>query len=227
MSDKNVTYFSENAWYQDKILNLDTYTYCRMCIESELKDCRSLLDIGNGGFFNYNISHIERVVILDVCIDENAKYGNNVTPLRGNALDFDISEKFDVIVLQMLIHHVTGRSPEEAISNLEAILLSCAKHLTPSGKILVIESTVPKWFHFFEKIAFRLLHRIWSFPHPITFQHTASQLLKSAKKTELVIDEYTLIPMGNSVVVFGLLVPSALMPVQPVKLILSNPSIAN
>ncbi|HEY9642530.1 MAG TPA: class I SAM-dependent methyltransferase [Coleofasciculaceae cyanobacterium] len=224
MSDKNVTYFSENTWYQKKVLTLDTYTYCRMCVESELKDCDSLLDIGNGGFFNYDISSIKRVVILDVCIDESAKYGDNVTPIRGNALDFDIGEKFDIIVLQMLIHHVTGQSPEESVKNLEAILASCAKHLTPSGRILVIESTVPEWFHFLEKIAFRLLHRIWNFPHPLTFQHSARQLLKSAMKVGLSIDEYTLIPMGHWVVILGLLVPSALTPVQPVKLVLSNPS---
>ncbi|MBD3881916.1 class I SAM-dependent methyltransferase [Phormidium tenue FACHB-886] len=224
MEEKNSTYFGDNAWYQDKVLTLDTYVYCRMCIESELKGCKSLLDIGNGGFFNYDIASLERVVILDLCIDETADYGKNVTPIRGDALKFDLEEKFDAIVIQMLIHHVTGTSPEEAVKNMELILEHCANHLTPAGKILLIESTVPSWFHFFEKIVFRLLYKFWNFPHPITFQHTASQILRSARKAGLKIEEYVHIPLGQWVVILGFLVPTKLTPVQPIKVVLSNPS---
>ena len=225
MADKNITYFNENDWYESKIRTLDTYTYCRMCIESELRYCKSLLDIGNGGFFNYDISKIERVVALDLFLDEECNYGENVTPVQGNALDFNLDEKhgFDVILLQMLIHHVTGRSPGEAVQNVEAIFSNCAKHLASGGRILVIESTVPAWFYFFEKIAFRLLYRIWNFPHPITFQHTPTELVRAAKRVGLTVEEYTIIPMGAWVILFGIVLPSVLTPVQPIKLVLSKP----
>lgn len=221
--NKNITYFGDNKSYQDKVLSLDTYTYCRMCIESQLKGCKNLLDIGNGGFFNYDISKVEQAVILDLCIDPSKDYGDNITPIQGDALNFNLDQKFDLIVLQMLIHHVTGSSTESALENIEKILLNCADHLAPGGRILVIESVVPEWFYFLEKIAFRILHRFWRFEHPLTLQHPGKKLIRTAQRMGLVVEEYTLIPRGSWLLQFGLIFPACLTPVQPVKLLISSP----
>ncbi len=228
MGDKNITFFQGNKGYKEKIQDLDTYAYCRMCIEHELRGCKSLLDIGNGGFFNYDISKIERVVALDLFIDEKGNYGNNVTPIQGNALNFKVEaendeiEKFDTIVIQMLIHHVTGSSPKEAVRNIEIILQNCAKHLLSSGRILVIESTIPGWFYFFEKILFVLLNPVWNLPHPLVLQHTPNEIIRAARKAGLKIEEYTMIPKGDWLLQFGLKFPAYLTPVQPIKLLLST-----
>lgn len=227
MTDKNITFFSHNETYQTNVNSLDTYVNMRRLIECELNEVQSLLDIGNGGFFNYDISRIKHVVALDLFLDETISYGPNVTAIKGDALNFKIGspeapETFDVIVVQMLIHHLCGSSPEDSVRNLDALLAHCREHLNPNGKLIIIESTVPNWFYKIEKFLFRLLFPIWFFPHPLVIQHTPAKLLEAAKHAGLSISEYTTIPKGKWVLQFGLQFPTALTPVQPIKLVLNR-----
>lgn len=227
MADKNITFFSNNETYQTNVNSLDTYVTMRNSIQRELQQVNSLLDIGNGGFFNYDISRIPRVVALDLFLDESINYGDNVTPIKGDALNFKIGkgsepEKFDVIVVQMLIHHLCGKSPEDSVRNVDLVFQHCREHLAKNGKIIIVESTVPNWFYSLEKVLFRLLFPIWFFPHPLVIQHTPKKLLEAAQKANLEVVEYTTIPKGKWVLQFGLLFPSALTPIQPIKLVLTH-----
>ena len=225
--EKNISFFSENEEYQKNVNSMDTYNYMRLSIENELDGVKSLLDIGNGGFFNYDITNVPRVVALDLFLDEKKNYGRNVTAIQGDALNFTIPygvkiEKFDAIIVQMLIHHLPGASPEQAVRNIDLLFEHCRKHLSEKGKLIIIESTVPSWFYGFEKTAFRVLNPIWSFPHPLVIQHTPEELLAAAKRNDLSIKEYTWIPKGKWVLQFGLPFPAALTPIQPIKLVLTK-----
>ena len=225
--EKNINFFNENVDYQANVNTMDTYTFIRQAIESELDGVNSLLDIGNGGFFNYDISNMRRVVALDLFLDVEKDYGSNVTPILGDALNFSIlngnsTEKFDAIIVQMLIHHLPGSSPTQAVNNIDLLFEHCRNHLTDSGKLIIIESTVPAWFYAFEKVAFSILNPIWSFPHPLVIQHTPSVLLESAKRSNLRVKDYTVIPKGKWLLQFGLPFPGALTPIEPVKLVLTK-----
>lgn len=227
MTDKNITFFSDNETYQSNVISMDSYVTMRQVLERELEGVKTLLDIGNGGFFNYDISKMRRVVALDLFLDETADFGSNVTPIKGDALNFRIgsdreTEKFDAIVVQMLIHHLCGKSPEESERNIDLLFFQCREHLDKDGKLVIIESTVPSWFYTLEKMAFRILFPIWFFPHPLVIQHTPAKLLEAAKKAGLKVVEYTTIPKGNWVLQFGLPFPAALTPVQPIKLVLAR-----
>lgn len=221
MRDKNAEWFHHNHGYQEHILELDTYRYARLTLERELAGARRILDVGNGGFFNYDVSEFERVVGVDLFVDGRI-FGPNIEMIEGNALEFALDERFDRVVLQNVLHHVPGRSPSEAVRNLERILTNSASHLAPRGRLIVIESTVPKWFNLFERLVFRPLLGVWSFPHPLVFQHTAEQICRSADAADLRTLEYTIIPKGKWVLQFGLRFPSALTPVQLTKLVLAR-----
>jgi SAM-dependent methyltransferase len=222
-TEANVAWFLGNTRYQHNTQSLTLYRYARMTIEHELKGCKTLLDIGNGGFFNYDVTGLELVVALDLFIDESRCYGHNVKPVRGNALDFALDERFDCIVLQNLLHHVTGTSPNEARRNVVRIMQRCAKHLARDGKVVIIESVVPAWFYAIEQLAFRALYKSWRFAHPITLQHTSGVIIKAARLAGFALEEYVVIPQGKWILQFGTVWPAALTPVRLIKLVLRLP----
>src|SRR4051794_24873305 len=104
LKDLNATWFKGNHAYQEEVHKLEIYRNARISLERELVGCRSLLDIGNGGFFNYDISKIEDVVALDLFIDE-VEAPPNVRFIQADAMDFQIDRKFDRIIMQNVIHH--------------------------------------------------------------------------------------------------------------------------
>lgn len=220
MQDRNIEWFHENRTYQEYTQKFAIYRFARQSLERELRHCQSLLDIGNGGFFNYNVSGIPRVVALDLFVDSVTQSESNVTAIAGDALSFSLDERFDCVVMQNLIHHVTGKSPEESVRNMEAILANGARHLATKGKIVLMESTVPEWFYACEKLAFRLLYPVWRFPHPLTLQHTSTRIMNAAHKAGLAITECSFVPKGRWVLQFGLPFPSVLTPIQFMKLVL-------
>jgi SAM-dependent methyltransferase len=222
MKDKNIEWFHANHGYQDDILRLDTYRYARQSLERELHNVSTLLDVGNGGFFNYDISNISHVVALDLFIDGHATMPPNVTPIAGDALDFHIGEKFERIVLQNVIHHIPGTSPKEAVTNIRKVMLNCRNHLADGGRVILVESTVPWWFYAFEKLVFKPLYGVWKFPHPLVLQHTADRLLKSAQEAGLRSVDYAFIPKGRWLLQFGIRFPGALTPARLVKLVLER-----
>jgi len=220
MQDLNATWFKGNHNYRNEVLGLEVYRNARRSLERELVGCKSLLDIGNGGFFNYDISNIEKVVALDLFIDA-VEAPPNVEFVQADAMTFRIDRRFDRIIMQNVIHHIPGLSPSEAVRNLYALLSSCREHLTSDGRLIVIESTVPKWFNHFERLVFRGLLKVWCFPHPLTFQHTAEDIRRSAQRARYELIDYSIIPKGPYVLQFGVKVPSAATPVQLTKFVLA------
>lgn len=220
MQDLNATWFKGNHGYQNEVHSLEIYRNARISLERELEGCTSLLDIGNGGFFNYDIHNIPKVVALDLFIDE-ASAPDNVEFIQADAMDFHLDRKFDRIIMQNVIHHIPGMSPDEAVRNLFLLLRSCREHLEPHGRLIVIESTVPRWFNIFERLVFQILLKVWCFPHPLTFQHTSSDIRAAATRAEYRLLEYSIIPKGSHVLQFGIKVPAFMTPVQLAKIVLA------
>lgn len=225
--EKNVTFFNENEECQKNVNAVDADNYLRLSVENEIEGIRSLLDIGNGGIFSYDIANIPRVVALDLVLDERKNYGRNVTAIRGDALNFTIPygvkiEKFDAIVVQALIQLLAGSSPEHAVRNIDRLFEQCRKHLNERGKLIIIESTVPSWFYAFEKAAFPILNKFQSSPAPYVIQHSPEELLAAAKRNDLTVKEYSWIPRSKREMQSGLPFPSALTPSQQIKLVLTK-----
>lgn len=225
-TERNAAFFKKNSRYEADVLALDTYAWTRLAVQSELSGCERLLDIGNGGFFNYDIADIDHVRVLDLFLDSHETHAPNVHITRGDVLectDLDLGGKFDVILLQMLIHHVTGKTVSESIANLQRIFFGLKTHLAPGGRLVVIESTVPSWFFAFERIVFERLNKVWRFAHPLTLQYTPERILNAAQDAGFRIVEYSHLPRGRWLLQFGMRVPSFVTPVQPIKLVLALP----
>jgi hypothetical protein len=80
---------------------------------------------------------------------------------------------------------------------------------------------VPRWFNTFERMVFQALLKMWCFSHPLTFQHTASDIRTSAPRTGFKVLDYTIFPKGPYVLQFGIKALSFTTPVQLLKIVLA------
>ena len=89
----NVSYFLEHlSEYRDSIRNIDTYRTLHQFISKEVAGVSELLDIGNGGVFDYDTSQVGSITAIDLFLGELppdvvAKYfPQNCRLIQGSAL---------------------------------------------------------------------------------------------------------------------------------------------
>lgn len=222
---KNIAFFADNPVYKKYIYELEAYKYCSLSINQTINaGIEELLDIGNGGVINYDASKIKSIVALDLFLDENQtpEYPN-VKFKKGSALEVPFeNNRFNMVLMQNLLHHIIGKNVKESKKLLSQILMESYRVLKPAGKLLIIESTVPAWFFLIEKMVFSLFCHLNPFRHPPILQYTQDYIKKAAEAKGFSLLEYVNIPKGKYVIQFGLKFPSVLTPIRIVKLLLSK-----
>lgn len=219
---KNTEFFLNHIdAYSANVGAIDTYHRIADALSAELKGIESLLDIGNGGVFDYDTSVVGRITGVDLFLDQlppDIRFPANVTMERGDALGIPkADESFDGVVMVMLLHHLIGNSVAQCVANLERAVSEAYRVLRPGGKLVVVESCVPEWFYWFERMAFPLAVPLINrfFVHPPAFQHTIHGIGRALKERFGVQARIAQIPKGKYVLQLGVKVPSALTPVQP------------
>ena len=80
----------------------------------------------------------------------------NINLQVGSALNLpDNLKNFDAVISVMLIHHLIGKNVESNLNNLYRCINESKKALSENGKLIIVESCVPKWFYFIEKVFFK------------------------------------------------------------------------
>ena len=217
---KNISFFSNNKNYQKNVSDIDTYQILHNEITNSLMSINRLLDVGHGGCFDYDTNQVNEIVGLDLdkMIDEKL-LPKNIKLEIGSALDIPINLKnFDAILLVMLIHHLVGNNIYENLSNLNKCIAETKKTLSSNGKLIIVESCVPKWFYLFEKILFKptsyLINKFLK--HPPAFQYTKEIILDVLKKHGYQNIEYKKIKQGKYILQYGYKFPTFLTPVETV-----------
>src|SRR5271170_7183457 len=110
---KNTSFFRDQLdSYKSKVNTLDTYRNIRAAINAELSGIRRLLDVGNGGTFDYDVSLVRELDAVDLFLEDlpPGSFPPNVTPRNGSALHLPFTDAaFDGVIMVMLIHNLTGR----------------------------------------------------------------------------------------------------------------------
>jgi SAM-dependent methyltransferase len=218
--ERNVSFFRDNAAYSNNVGMLDTYRNIRTVLNAELRGIERLLDVGNGGTFDYDPAVAREVTAVDLFLEELSAdaFPRNVRLKNGSALDLpEPDASFDGVLMSMLIHHLVGKSVSESLANTSRALAEAWRVLKPGGKLIISESCVPAWFYAFERAVFPLVTRVIGFftDHPATLQFPAELIVDLAAKevsADLVVSP---IPRGRWILQFNVKFPTALTPAVP------------
>src|SRR5262249_28335126 len=151
-------------------------------VEREVRGAGDVLDVGNGGFFNYDTALAAHVTAVDLFLEDGPGPTPNSTFRKGSFLELPFPDaRFDCVLQQNVFHHVTGRSVSQNWVNLRRCVGEMYRCLKPGGKAVVIESTVGPLFYAFELLAYRPALFLKRGGHPVTFQFTARQIIRCAR----------------------------------------------
>lgn len=222
--DGNISWFQDNAAYVADQASLEHYRYIELMVARELSGQGHVLDVGNGGFTNYDTELAEWITAVDLFLEDGPGLTANSTHKRGSILELPFpDEAFDCVLLQNVFHHVIGVTIAENHQNLSKGISEIARCVRVGGKVIIIESTVGDWFYNVEKLLFRPLLALKKGGHPVTFQYTPRQIIDEALSSGLEIVEYADVPTrGLEILQFGRRWPTMLTPARPIKLILTK-----
>jgi SAM-dependent methyltransferase len=228
--DKNTSFFRDNvASYSSNVNTLDSYSSIRGSVNQAVQGTSRLLDIGNGGVFDYDTNLVGRIVALDLFLEDlPTTYvpPPNVTLKTGSALDIpEASEYFDGVLMVMLIHHLVGGSVRESVANVSRAISEAYRVLSPGGRLIIVESCIPRWFYAFECAVFPIAVPIIeaTLPHPATLQYPPSVLAGIIKNVTGREVSTTAIPVGRWLLQFGYKFPTALTPARPYRFLITKP----
>lgn len=220
---KNAAFFlGEHESYKQKVGSIDTYATISGAVTEALRGIDRLLDIGNGGVFDYDTGAVGEITGLDLFLDwlpSDMPLPGNVRLVKGSALDIPASlSDFDGVVMVMLIHHLTGHTVDDCLQNVRRAIAEAHRALRPGGRLVIMESCVPPWFYAFERLVYRPAAFVIekTITHPPTIQYPRGVLLSMLREAGFADATARAIPKGRYVLQYGVKVPSWLTPVQPV-----------
>src|SRR5438067_9037107 len=117
---KNARFFGANKRYAQHVGSLETYRQIRRTIDGEIAGARRLLDVGNGGVFDYDASLAQHLVAVDLFLaGRRAGLDDHITLRRGDALALEEPDAaYDVVLDSLLFHHLVGTDQESTLANI-------------------------------------------------------------------------------------------------------------
>lgn len=194
----------------------ELYDNCGRAISERLHG--RVLDIGNGGVFNYDLARSDGLHALELAVAAIDHHGwpNGVWLTQGDCRHIPFPDgSFDTVVLQFLLHHLAGRTSRESDQSVRNCLSECQRVLKRDGRLLVIESLLPRvlelaWIAGWE--GFRIFTALLQFP--MVKQYSLGSLRQLGEQAGLTDFEATPVATGKYVSQFGFKVPAGLSPVR-------------
>ncbi len=189
-----------------------------------------MLDVGNGGVFEYDTTSSSEIVAVDLFLDRlpASHFPPNVTPRKGDALALEEEdESFDAVLEALLYHHLVGARAEDLVQNVRRAIAEAARVLAPGGLLIVAESCVPPWFYRVEKLLFTSLAALARTPllggHPATLQLPFNRLVELVDE-RLEVERAYRVPPGRWTTQFGRRWPMALTPARAFMIVARKPA---
>jgi SAM-dependent methyltransferase len=218
-AEQNKVFFTRET-YGQYTATLDGYRNIHRAITEEVKGTDKLLDIGNGGVFEYDTSTVGSIVAVDLFLEDlpTSHFPENATSRTGDALALEEPEShYDATLHAFLYHHLVGERPDDTVANARRAIDEAERATKPGGRLIVAESCVPRWFYSVERLTYRPLKLLARTPllggHPPTFQLTREKLLEVISE-RFEIERVYPIPLGRWITQFGRRWPTALTPVR-------------
>lgn len=218
--EKNKSFFADNAAYARNVERHTTYRNIRREVDGAITGTRRLLDVGNGGVFDYDTSLASEIVGVDLFLDELATSDlpGNVTLRRGDALSLDEADaRYDCVLFVLVLHHLVSSDVHGSLENIRCAVAEARRVLEPGGRLIVVESCVSPRAFAVERRLFRALRLVAStrfMDHPPTLQ-LPSRMIAELLRERFDDVRVKRIPVGRIVMQFGRRWPTALTPARP------------
>lgn len=223
--DKTQSFFNEWDEYHKLIADLDSYRYPALALRGEIRG--RMLDIGNGGIFNYDTTQASEIVVVDVAKDlmNGKNWPANATFTWGDAVHLPVEpDTFDTALLQFLMHHLAEHSYAETRQRTRTAVEQAFRALKPGGRLLIVESCLPLFWEKVQEFGYPMIawimHRL---KHPLVFQWNWNTLAGFAREAGFVNVELTRISLGRWVIQLGRKWPRFLTPIQLYKITAQKP----
>jgi len=144
--------------YQQAVNSTNQVIYNNVKIELDRNLEGNVLDIGNGGIFNYDTIQLSQVTAVDLSFADNQPERGNIRFIAGDARNLDKIESgsIDCVVMQYLLHHIVGKTPAETKEFVLTSLRETHRVLKPGGKLLIAEINVRPFIEVIENILYRM-----------------------------------------------------------------------
>jgi SAM-dependent methyltransferase len=217
--EKNKTFFADNRAYAQRVAELTTYRNIRVEVNEAIAGTQRLLDVGNGGVFDYDTQLAREIVGVDLFLDEAApKAPNNVTLRYGDALALDEPpDSFDGVLFVLVLHHLVSHDVGGTVENIRRAIGEARRVLQPGGKLIIVESCVSARAFAVERRLFGILRKLASsrfMDHSPTLQ-LPTTVIEGFMREHFDDVRVSAIRVGPIILQFGRRWPTALTPARP------------
>jgi SAM-dependent methyltransferase len=214
---QNSKFFTDvNERYAKLLTSMETYRQVSRVVGREIAGTGRLLDVGNGGVFDYDTGLAEEIVGVDLCLDATPPNLPEHIALRyGDALALDEPNgAYDTVLESSVFHHLIGTDVDSTLSNIRQAVGEAHRVLKPGGRYVVTESCVNEHVFAIERRLFaplRLLARTPLLRHPATLQFPIETIAGVIRDRfgNVAVEP---IPLGRLILQFGFRWPTALTP---------------
>lgn len=216
---KNAEHFDANSRYAQRIASMETYRRIREAVDAAIRGSRRMLDVGNGGVFDYDTSLAEQIVGVDLFLDRTPPgLPEHITLRRGDALALEEPDAdYDTVLVNSVFHHLIGDDVDSTLANIGRALAEAHRVLRRDGRLVVMESCVSARAFAIERRLFTPLRMLASTPlmsHPATLQFPPETIARLIGERFVEVTAAP-IPTGRSMMQFGRRWPTALTPARP------------